>query len=102
TPGSRATSSGRPRSPARRTDWPSRAATCGRARSSRSGSGARMRSRTRRSTAGDWRGAAEQWDALGFPYEAADARSDSDDEAALLDALAAFDRLGAVAAARRL
>ena len=55
-----------------------------------------------RSIAGDWRGAAEQWDALGFPYEAADARSDSDDEAALLDALAAFDRLGAVAAARRL
>ena len=55
-----------------------------------------------RSIAGDWRGAAEQWDALGFPYEAADARSDSDDEAALLDALATFDRLGAVAAARRL
>ena len=55
-----------------------------------------------RSIAGDWRGAAEQWDELGFPYEAADARSDSDDEAALLDALATFDRLGAVAAARRL
>ena len=111
TRGSRATSSGRPRSPARRTGWPSRAATCGRARSSRSGSGARMRLEDppldaptphARSIAGDWRGAAEQWDELGFPYEAADARSDSDDEAALLDALATFDRLGAVAAARRL
>ena len=55
-----------------------------------------------RSIAGDWRGAAAQWDALGFPYEAADARSEGDDEAALLDALATFDRLGAAAPARRL
>ncbi len=55
-----------------------------------------------RSIAGDWRGAAAAWDALGFPYEAADARSEGDEEDALLDALATFDRLGATAAARRL
>jgi DNA-binding CsgD family transcriptional regulator/tetratricopeptide (TPR) repeat protein len=47
------------------------------------------------SIAGDWRAAAEAWDALGFPYESADARCDGDDEGALLDALATFDRLGA-------
>ena len=55
-----------------------------------------------RSIAGDWRGAAAQWDGLGFPYEAADARSEADEEEALLGALAVFDRLGAAARARKL
>ncbi len=44
---------------------------------------------------GEWRAAAESWDALGFPYEAAMARADSSDEADLRRAMAAFDRLGA-------
>jgi len=54
------------------------------------------------SIAGDWRAAAEAWEALGFPYESADARCDGDDEGALLDALATFDRLGASRCAARL
>jgi DNA-binding CsgD family transcriptional regulator len=55
----------------------------------------------RRALAGDWRGAAAQWDELGRPYEAAEARAEGDDEAALLEALATFDRLGAAPAAAR-
>ena len=55
-----------------------------------------------RAIAGDWRGAAAAWAALGCPYERADALSDADDESAQLEALAAFDELGAVRAASRL
>ena len=53
------------------------------------------------SIAGDPRGAAATWQALGFPYETADAASHGD-KAAALTALETFDRLGALAAARRL
>ncbi len=45
--------------------------------------------------AGDWRAAAEAWDAIGCPYEAARARAEGDDEDALRAALATFERLGA-------
>jgi ATP/maltotriose-dependent transcriptional regulator MalT len=51
---------------------------------------------------GDWRAAAAVWDEIGWPYEAAEARSLADDDEALLQALAAFDGLGAVPAAARL
>ena len=49
--------------------------------------------------AGAWERAAAAWDALGCPYEAARARADSDDEAALRAALDAFEALGARPAA---
>ena len=49
---------------------------------------------------GDWRAAGERWDALGYPYEAALARSESDDEDLLRDALGAFQRLEAAPATR--
>jgi DNA-binding CsgD family transcriptional regulator len=49
--------------------------------------------------AGDWHGAAEAWERLGRPYDAALARLGSADEAALRQALAALDGLGAKAAA---
>ncbi len=49
--------------------------------------------------AGDWRGAATAWTALGCPYEAALALSEADDDQALLRALDAFQRLGARPAA---
>ena len=49
--------------------------------------------------AGDWDGAAEAWERLGRPYDAALARLGSSDEAALRQALAALDGLGAKAAA---
>jgi DNA-binding CsgD family transcriptional regulator len=55
-----------------------------------------------RQIAGDWRGAAAAWEALGCPYEAAVARADSDDPDDLLAALAEFHRLGARPAADRL
>jgi DNA-binding CsgD family transcriptional regulator/tetratricopeptide (TPR) repeat protein len=55
-----------------------------------------------RSMAGDWRGAAAAWSALGFPYESADALSDADDDAARLEALARFDEHGAARAASHL
>ena len=51
--------------------------------------------------AGDWRRAVAAWQQLGCPYEAAEALSEGD-EAARLDALARFDRLGAVQSAARL
>ena len=54
--------------------------------------------------AGDWQGAAEAWERLGRPYDAALARLGSPDEAALRQALGALDGLGAsavAAAARR-
>ncbi|MCW6006095.1 LuxR C-terminal-related transcriptional regulator [Micromonospora sp. CPCC 205371] len=44
---------------------------------------------------GRWREAAERWYEAGCPYEAALALAGSEDEAALRDALAAFDHLGA-------
>jgi DNA-binding CsgD family transcriptional regulator len=49
---------------------------------------------------GEWAEAAQRWDELGCPYEAALARADGGDEAALRDALAVFQRLGAVPATR--
>jgi DNA-binding CsgD family transcriptional regulator len=49
--------------------------------------------------AGDWRAAAETWDRLGRPYDAALARLGSADEADLRQALTALDELGARAAA---
>jgi DNA-binding CsgD family transcriptional regulator/tetratricopeptide (TPR) repeat protein len=45
--------------------------------------------------AGDWRGAAVAWEERGLPYEAARARTEGDDEAALRTALTTFERLGA-------
>jgi DNA-binding CsgD family transcriptional regulator len=48
---------------------------------------------------GDWPAAAAGWDQLGRPYDAALARLGSADEAALREALAALDGLGAAAAA---
>jgi DNA-binding CsgD family transcriptional regulator len=44
---------------------------------------------------GDWAGAAESWQALGCPYEAARALADSCDESTLRQALVEFNRLGA-------
>jgi len=50
--------------------------------------------------AGDWRGAAGRWSALGFPYETALAQSDAADLETLEDSLAAFQELGVAPAAR--
>ena len=55
-----------------------------------------------RTIGGDWRGAADAWQSLGFPYEAADALSDADDPAARLEALARFEALGALRSAAHL
>jgi DNA-binding CsgD family transcriptional regulator len=52
--------------------------------------------------AGEWEAAAASWDELGCPYEAALARAETGEEAALRDALAACQRLGAVPATRAL
>jgi len=49
---------------------------------------------------GDWEAAAESWDQVGCPYEAALARADNGAPAALEEALAEFQRLGAVPATR--
>ncbi len=49
--------------------------------------------------AGDHRGAAEVWDEIGRPYDAALARLGGTDEAVLRQALAGLDALGATAAA---
>ena len=49
---------------------------------------------------GDWPAAARAWDELGCPYEAALVRADSDREALMERALADFQRLGALPAAR--
>jgi DNA-binding CsgD family transcriptional regulator len=49
--------------------------------------------------AGDWLGAAEAWDELGCPYDAALARAGSDDETALRRALVDLQQLGAASAA---
>lgn len=48
----------------------------------------------------DWPAAAAAWDALGCPYEAAVARAGSGERVLIESALAAFQRLGAVPAAR--
>jgi len=55
-----------------------------------------------RAIAGDWSGAAAAWTALGFPYDAADALADADDEAARVEALSAFDGCGAARSASHL
>jgi DNA-binding CsgD family transcriptional regulator/post-segregation antitoxin (ccd killing protein) len=49
--------------------------------------------------AGDWQGAAEVWERLGCPYEAALALADADDEDALRRSLDQLQQLGAAAAA---
>jgi DNA-binding CsgD family transcriptional regulator len=51
--------------------------------------------------AGDHRGAAAEWAALGAPYERALALIGTDDSESLLEALDALDRLGAAAVAAR-
>ena len=51
---------------------------------------------------GEWEAAVQAWEALGCPYEAAEARADSDDPAQLREALETFYRLGARPAANRL
>ena len=55
-----------------------------------------------RSIAGDWRGAAAAWGALGFSYERAEALSEASDDAARVEALEQFDALGAMRAAAAL
>jgi hypothetical protein len=52
--------------------------------------------------AGDWRAAAEAWEALGYPYERALALACGDQDEALQEALALLDGLGARQAAQRL
>jgi DNA-binding CsgD family transcriptional regulator len=51
--------------------------------------------------AGNWRAAADRWKEIGCPYEEATALADGD-EAAQLEALAIFEKLGASPAAERL
>jgi DNA-binding CsgD family transcriptional regulator len=48
--------------------------------------------------AGDWRAAADEWERLGRPYDAALVLLAAGDEAAVRSALAAFDELGAATA----
>jgi DNA-binding CsgD family transcriptional regulator len=55
-----------------------------------------------RALAGDWRGAADAWARLGFPYERAQALADADEDAARLEALSVFDAQGAARAASHL
>ncbi len=55
-----------------------------------------------RSVAGDWRGAAAAWAAIGYPYERAEALCEADEEEARLEALATIDELGAARAASHL
>lgn len=50
--------------------------------------------------AGDWQAAARLWEQRGCPYEAALAQAEANDEAALRDALATLQRLGAQTTAR--
>jgi ATP/maltotriose-dependent transcriptional regulator MalT len=52
-----------------------------------------------RQISGDWQRAAELWDEIGCPYEAALARSEADDQEALRHALDELQRLGGSAAA---
>jgi DNA-binding CsgD family transcriptional regulator/tetratricopeptide (TPR) repeat protein len=51
---------------------------------------------------GDWRGAADAWQALGWPYQRALALGCGDQDEALLEALALLDGLGARQTAQRL
>ncbi|HEY8322972.1 MAG TPA: AAA family ATPase [Ktedonobacterales bacterium] len=53
-----------------------------------------------REMAGDWQAAARLWEQRGCSYEAALARAEANDEAALRDALATLQRLGAQTTAR--
>jgi ATP/maltotriose-dependent transcriptional regulator MalT len=46
--------------------------------------------------AGDWEAAARAWDRIGCPFERAAALADADEEPALLEAMAVFERLGSV------
>jgi DNA-binding CsgD family transcriptional regulator len=55
-----------------------------------------------RAVAGDWRGAAAAWAALGFPYERAQVLADADDDDARVEALRIFDDYGALRAAAQL
>ena len=55
-----------------------------------------------RSLAGDWSGAAACWEAIGSPYDRAEALSEADADAARLEALRAFDEFGAARAASHL
>lgn len=50
---------------------------------------------------GNWKGAAAQWTKGGFPYEAASALAQSDDETDQREGLAELERLGAEPAAKR-
>lgn len=52
--------------------------------------------------AGEWGAAAAEFAALGFPYDRADVLSEAGDEETRLEALATFDRLGAVRTASHL
>jgi DNA-binding CsgD family transcriptional regulator/tetratricopeptide (TPR) repeat protein len=52
-----------------------------------------------RQIGGEWQRAAELWEQIGCPYEAALARAEADDEQALRHALDALQRLGAAPAA---
>jgi DNA-binding CsgD family transcriptional regulator len=52
-----------------------------------------------RQISGDWRGAAELWQEIGCPYEAALARAEADDQQPLRQALEELQRLGAAPAA---
>lgn len=53
-----------------------------------------------REMAGEWQAAARLWEQRGCPYEVALAQAESNDEAALREALASLQRLGAQATAR--
>lgn len=50
---------------------------------------------------GDWQAAAKSWAELGCPYHQAAALADSQDPAALLEALPTLDSLGATPLARQ-
>ena len=87
----------------------SRSVTSGSPASSRTGSGRQARWTSapdwiaepfRLQLDGDAEAAAAAWRGHGCPYEAARALAESADEASLLEALAEFDRLGAVPAAK--
>ena len=55
-----------------------------------------------RAVAGDWRGAAATWEALGFPHERAEMLADADEDDARVEALRVFDELGASRSAAHL
>ena len=71
-----------------------RSPPAGRPRASRRPTGCSM--------AGDWRGAAAEWERAGCPYDLAEALWHADEEPALLRALEIYDGLGAARPAGRL